>query len=99
MAERSGPDAYAVSAPPWSDADPYTMALALCDDDGIVRSGAMHHGTDYQCTGHAHYAGEHIRCISPGHPNGMPRDVLNVLQHDPVAALRRAVERDQEAGT
>ncbi|MCA1570074.1 MAG: hypothetical protein LC798_07080 [Chloroflexi bacterium] len=40
---------------------------ALCDDDGVVRSGAMHHGTDYPCTGHAHFAGYHIRCTSPAH--------------------------------
>lgn len=47
--------------------DPFTMALQLCDDDGIVRGGAMHHGTDYACTSHAHFAGEHIRCTSPAH--------------------------------
>lgn len=45
----------------------YTMELKLCDNDGIVRSGAMHRGTDYECAGHAHYAGEHIRCTSPAH--------------------------------
>lgn len=45
----------------------YTMSAKLCDDDGIVRGGAMHHGTDYLCTGHAHYAGEHIQCSSPAH--------------------------------
>lgn len=39
----------------------------LCDDDGQVRGGAMHHGTDYTCTAHAHYAGLHIRCTSPAH--------------------------------
>jgi hypothetical protein len=47
--------------------DPYTAATKLCDDDGIVRGGAMHHGTDYVCTGHAHFGGEHIRCTSPAH--------------------------------
>ena len=47
--------------------DPFTTEFPLCDDDGIVRRGAMHHGTDYQCTSHAHFAGEHIRCTSPAH--------------------------------
>jgi hypothetical protein len=47
--------------------DPYTAGARLCDDDGIVRQGAMHHGTDYPCTGHAHFAGEHYRCTSPAH--------------------------------
>ena len=68
-----------VPVPPWSDDDPYTMAAALCDDDGIVRGGVMHRGTDYPCTGHAHYAGQHIRCLSPGHPGEMPRYLLDVL--------------------
>jgi hypothetical protein len=47
--------------------DPYTADARLCDDDGIVRQGAMHHGTNYPCTGHAHFAGEHYRCTSPAH--------------------------------
>lgn len=47
--------------------DPFTMGMQLCDDDGIVRRGAMHHGTDYPCTAHAHYAGQHIECMSPAH--------------------------------
>lgn len=47
--------------------DPYTMEAKLCGDDGIVRGGVMHHGLDYSCTGHAHYAGEHIKCISKVH--------------------------------
>lgn len=51
---------------PYPD-DPFTMALRLCDEDGIVRKGAMHHGTDYECTGHAHFAGEHIICATPFH--------------------------------
>jgi hypothetical protein len=46
---------------------PYTMGMKLCDDDGIVRSGRFHKGTDYPCTGHAHFAGEHIECTSPAH--------------------------------
>lgn len=47
--------------------DPFTMELPLCDEDGIVRRGAMHHGTDYICTGHAHFEGEHINCSTPFH--------------------------------
>lgn len=50
-----------------TDTDPFTEAFRLCDDDGTVRRGAMHHGTDYTCTGHAHYAGMHIRCTTPVH--------------------------------
>jgi hypothetical protein len=52
---------------PTPEEDPYTSEIALCDDDGIVRGGAMHHGTDYRCTGHAHFSGEHIRCTNPAH--------------------------------
>lgn len=49
------------------DDDPYTTEGRLCGDDGIVRQGAMHHGNDYACTGHAHFLGDHIRCTSPAH--------------------------------
>jgi hypothetical protein len=56
------------------------MDAKLCDDDGVVRRGAMHHGTDYTCTGHAHFAGEHIRCISAGHPDGLPSAMLDALR-------------------
>jgi hypothetical protein len=55
--------------------DPFTMAGRLCDDDRMVRRGAMHHGTDYLCTGHAHFQGHHIRCTNPAHvqrPNPAP---------------------------
>lgn len=52
---------------PGFDGDPYTMGMQLCDDDGIVRAGAMHKGVDYECTAHAHFAGEHIECLSPAH--------------------------------
>lgn len=69
-----------VAAPAWNDADPYTMDARLCGDDGIVRGGAMHHGVDYLCTGHAHFAGEHIRCISAAHPDGLPSDLLAALR-------------------
>ena len=47
--------------------DPYTQEFQLCDPDGIVRRGAMWHGTDYTCTTHAHFGGEHIRCTNPFH--------------------------------
>lgn len=47
--------------------DPFTMEARLCEHDGIVRGGPMHHGTDYRCTSHAHYAGQHIRCTNPVH--------------------------------
>jgi hypothetical protein len=53
----------------WHPGVPFTMGLALCDADGIVRSGAMHHGTNYNCTGGAHYDGAHIRCTSAAHPH------------------------------
>lgn len=46
---------------PGFEGDPYTMGLVLCDPDGIVRSGR------YPCTGHAHFAGEHIECLSNAH--------------------------------
>jgi hypothetical protein len=47
--------------------DPYTIEMRLCDDDGIVRRGRFFKGAEYPCTGHAHYAGEHIRCTTPVH--------------------------------
>lgn len=68
-----------VVVPPWDDNDPYTTDGLLCDDDGIVRSGPMHHGTDYPCTGHAHHDGHHIRCTSAGHPGGLPADLRALL--------------------
>lgn len=52
---------------PYGIPDPFTQAFPLCDPDGIVRKGAMHHGTDYPCTTHAHFGGEHIRCTTPIH--------------------------------
>lgn len=64
----------------------YTMSARLCDDDGIVRRGPMHHGTDYTCTGHAHFAGDHIRCESPAHPGNLRGAVLNLLT-DPFVEL------------
>lgn len=52
------------------------QAFALCDEDGIVRKGAMHHGTDYECTGHAHFGGFHITCTSRAHPNAPVGDKI-----------------------
>jgi hypothetical protein len=69
-----------VAVPSWDDNDPYTMTARLCDDDGIVRGGALHHGDDYTCTGHAHFASEHIRCVSEGHPEGYPADLDAALR-------------------
>lgn len=60
--------------------DPFTMDVALCDGEGIVRGGAMHHGTDYACTGSAHFAGEHIRCVSPAHDMPAPSMLEEILQ-------------------
>lgn len=59
--------------------DPFTLDAQLCDDDGIVRGGAIYSGTDYTCTGHAHKFGEHIRCTSPAHGSvGRPGMVIVV---------------------
>lgn len=52
---------------PYGIADAFTQEFPLCDPDGIVRRGALWHGTDYPCTTHAHFAGEHIRCTTPVH--------------------------------
>lgn len=73
--------------------DPFTMEVSLCGDDGIVRGGAMHHGVDYPCTGHAHFAGEHIRCTSPAHSDvpALPGDLLAALQ-DPNVVLPGEME-------
>lgn len=79
-----------------NSSDPYTAEAQLCDEDGFVRGGPMHHGTDYACTGHAHYEGEHFKCISPAHPGGMPGDLLAALGHeglnsDESATVRAAI--------
>lgn len=74
-----------------SDVAPYTMEFQLCDDDGIVRSGAMHHGTDYPCTGHAHFAGEHIRRSGPVHPGNLPTQLREAL-NDPFISIPRDSE-------
>ncbi|MDQ3933409.1 MAG: hypothetical protein M3340_02120 [Actinomycetota bacterium] len=38
----------------------------------------------YACTGHAHLAGEHIRCTSPAHAPGLPDDLNRVLRDQSV---------------
>lgn len=76
--------------------DPFTMWATLCDEDGIVRSGVMHHGKDYVCTGHAHYVGEHIWCSSSAHwlddpVQGLPDDLTRVLRDQSVVIDRDGV--------
>lgn len=74
--------------------DAYTMSARLCDDDGIVRGGSMHRGRDYRCTGHAHFAGEHMYCTSPAHPDNqrpmpeLPADLQRILE-DPSIVIER----------
>lgn len=75
--------------PAQSERDPYTMSMQLCDDDGVVRGGAMHHGTDYPCTGHAHFAGEHIYCTGPAHTHPELPDNLTRLLRDQSIVLER----------
>lgn len=89
----------------WHPSVRFDLGLALCDD-GVVRGGVMHHGTDYPCTGGAHYAGKHIRCTSPAHPavaadalperperieEPLPEDLERVLR-DPEFAIPQDVE-------
>jgi hypothetical protein len=58
--------------------DPYTMDLELCDAAGVTHLERLNHlralgghdrydGAPFPCTGHAHLAGQHIRCTSPAH--------------------------------
>lgn len=64
---------------------PFTSEHQLCDDEGVVggaflelhnRLRAMRHREPvlepFQCTSHAHLAGEHIRCTSPAHDAPVP---------------------------
>lgn len=53
--------------------DPITARARLCDNNGMVRRGVMHHGVDYPCTGHAHYARQHIECTNPAHRPAPPK--------------------------
>lgn len=64
-------------------ADDFTSAAKLCDDDGIVRHGPMHKGTDYTCTGSAHFGGEHIRCTNPIHSRRLSEATVD--PSDPLA--------------
>lgn len=50
------------------------MSAMICDEDGWVRSGTFHWGTDYKCTGSVHppldsrsWPGREIRCANPIH--------------------------------
>ncbi len=69
--------------------EPYTLEVPLCDNDGMVRRGAMHHGNDYLCTGSAHYAGDHIKCTSPAHepikPPARPFTAPKPANYEPYA--------------
>lgn len=47
--------------------DPYTKAGPLCNNGTVTKNNPMWHGTDYACTGSAHYAGEHIYCTDRSH--------------------------------
>jgi hypothetical protein len=51
----------------------------------------MHHGVDYPCTGHAHYAGQHIECTNPVHaqqPTVEPaKAIRNAAHWSPTIAL------------
>lgn len=70
------------------------LKVKLCDDDGIVRKGALHHGTDYPCTGSAHFGGSFFRCSTPVHETG----TVTMTRIDPLADLReRAEEAEREA--
>lgn len=68
--------------------DAFTQAFQLCDDDGWVRRGSMWKGTDYACTGHAHFAGEHICCTNPVH-------VLDRVLPEPIPHVCHLVRKDQ----
>ena len=75
----------------------FTYAMQLCDDDGIVRRGAMHKGVDYPCTTTAHFTGEHIYCTSPAHQ--LSEDQENAawwISHDGKRRLRAVELRDDD---
>ncbi|GAA2701510.1 hypothetical protein ACFY2R_00190 [Micromonospora olivasterospora] len=66
------------------------MLLRLCEDDGVVRAGGMHHGTDYPCTGSAHFAGAHLFCTNPMHNSyGLSRADLLAKPGWPCSAVQR----------
>ena len=77
--------------------DPFTMEFPLCDADGIVRKGAMHHGTDYICTSHAHFGGEHIRCTTPFHEGTIDSAVDGRTVQVPAVVLAKASALGQPA--
>lgn len=47
--------------------DLFTLAGPLCKNGIVTKDNPMWHGTDYSCTGSAHYAGEHIYCTDVSH--------------------------------
>lgn len=51
----------------WHPGQPYTMAMRLCNDDGVVEGERHGEIVAYDCTGGAHRYGEHIFCTSPAH--------------------------------
>lgn len=95
--------------------DPFTIERQLCNDDGLVDDEYLESFnllrlatwpracgpvTDaFACTGHAHLAGEHIRCTSPAHQPKREPGVGDVLVYrlsgNDIARLER---RRAEAG-
>lgn len=71
----------------------------LCDVDGIVREGVMHHGTDYPCTGSAHYEGLEIRCTNPLHEASLPGPVVGGAWPVPERVMEVLVEHWHESDT
>lgn len=68
----------------WHPGTPFDVGLKLCEDNGIVREGSSRFwkGTDYNCSGGAHFAGMHIRCTSPAHQAVEPREgMATVYDH------------------
>lgn len=47
--------------------DKFTNAARLCTDGTVTKENSFWHGTDYPCTGSAHYAGDHFLCTSAAH--------------------------------
>ena len=85
MSERCWCDPTPAQVHPWKPCE-----INLCDADGVVRRGDMPHGVDYQCTGHAHWFGYHIRCTTPIHG----QEPLPAIGWIPEAWARRALDGD-----
>jgi hypothetical protein len=88
-----------------SDHQASTMDLRLCDDAGMVAgkyldvlnrlrglSGKQpYEGKPFPCTGSAHLAGEHIRCVSTAHLrplDALPEDLERLLRHPEIVTDR-----------